>query len=254
MRCFSFSYWRFPSPTLSRRPPAKETIAQLVIFYGSAQSWLQYSKTVLISSMKLLFVFHTAGLIISGGYGIISGGYKRAPTSIETFPTAQLPNCTIPSFHQCNLSSFSFIRCSRLTLLVVNRIPSHTMLLHPSKTAFLFSSQGRVDHSLSVVDNGRQLVACGGSLPNTGTSCISWRSGQDEWKEYATLRSYKDNQSSYQSLLSQKRWNHAAVVVLPNEEMIMIGGAHPSSRNTGEIVKSEFDRKIYKTLEYSYCK
>ena len=68
------------------------------------------------------------------------------------------------------------------------------------------------------------------------------------------MRSYKDNQSSYQSLLSQKRWNHAAVVVLPNEEIIMIGGADPSSRNTGEIVKSEFDRKIYKTLEYSYCK
>ena len=101
-----------------------------MIFYGSAQSWLQYSKTVLISSMKLLFVFHTAGLIISGGYGIISGGYKRAPTSIETFPTAQLTNCTIPSFHQCNLSSFSFIRCSGLTPMVVNRIPPHTMFLH----------------------------------------------------------------------------------------------------------------------------
>ena len=100
----------------------------------------------------LLFVLHTAfllpGLIISGGSG--------AETSIETFPADDL-SCNIPPF------------------------PGRGKPL-----IFLFSSQGRYRHSLSVVDNGRQLVACVGY--KTETSCISWRSGQDEWTQYATLR------------------------------------------------------------------
>ena len=100
----------------------------------------------------LLFVLHTAfllpGLIISGGDGAL--------TSIETFP-ADDPSCNIPPF--------------------------------PGKgkpLIILFSSQGRYGHSLSVVENGRQLVACGGWY--TGKSCISWRCGQDGWTHYATLR------------------------------------------------------------------
>jgi len=83
-----------------------------------------------------------------------------------------------------------------------------------------FPAPGRVDHSLSVV--GRQLVTCGGEY--TLTSCISWRSGQDEWTEYATL--------------SQKREVHAAVV-LPTDHLIVLGGYDTSSRYTGEIVRGE---------------
>ena len=69
--------------------------------------------------------------------------------------------------------------------------PSAPFLLFLSQVTtyplnLLFSSQGRYGHSLSVVDNGRQLVVCGGWLYNS--SCISWRSGQDEWTHYATLR------------------------------------------------------------------
>jgi len=80
-------------------------------------------------------------------------------------------------------------------------------------------------HSLSVVDNGRQLVACGGDDRYTRKSCISWRSGQDEWTEYATLRPEKG------------RENHAAVV-MKGEKIIVIGG-RGSARTTGEIVKGE---------------
>ena len=61
--------------------------------------------------------------------------------------------------------------------------------IHPIQSRpvdVLFSSQGRRQHSLSVIGNSQQLVACGGI--NTETSCIAWRSGQDEWSHFATLR------------------------------------------------------------------
>ena len=68
--------------------------------------------------------------------------------------------------------------------------PSLLFLSQVKPLILLFSSQGRHYHSLSVIDDGRELVACGGLY--TLTSCISWRSGQDGWTHHAYLRSYKD--------------------------------------------------------------
>ena len=73
----------------------------------------------------------------------------------------------------------------------------------------------------------------------TKTSCISWRSGQDEWTHYATLRSYKisDCPSFHiNSISSQERRYHAAVVI--NDQIILVGGW--DSKFTGEIMKGEF--------------
>merc|ERR1712032_23595 len=81
-------------------------------------------------------------------------------------------------------------------------------------------------HSLSVIDNGRQLVACGGI--DTEQSCITWRSGQDEWTEYATL--------------SQERYFHAAVVrpngttVQDHDSILLIGGGTFFTRRNTEHV------------------
>jgi len=75
---------------------------------------------------------------------------------------------------------------------------------------------GRIGHTLSVVENGRQLVVCGGS--GAETSCISWISGEEEWTHYATLR--------------QRRTAHAAVRI--NERIFILGGYESSK--TGEIV------------------
>jgi len=88
----------------------------------------------------------------------------------------------------------------------------------PNCTIPPFPHPGRWAHTVSVVENGRQLVACG------GYDCISWRSGQDEWTHYATL--------------SQERSVHAAVVLQTKrqEKIFLIGGFGNSSR-TGEIVK-----------------
>ena len=63
---FSFSPWRSSSfPTLPKPPPAKETIAQLVIFIWWWISKMINLNLVQICSMKIgnvasLFVFHTA--------------------------------------------------------------------------------------------------------------------------------------------------------------------------------------------------
>ena len=112
----------------------------------------QSAKAWLITQINenLLFLFHFTGLVISGG--------DFSGTSIETFPADDL-SCNIPSFPE----------------------PGNPLII-------LFSFQGRLSHSLSVVDNGQQLVACGGFYSSTRTSCISWRSGHDEWTQYATLR------------------------------------------------------------------
>jgi len=77
---------------------------------------------------------------------------------------------------------------------------------------------GRAGHTLSVLENGRQLVACGG-IWGAKKSCISWRSGQDEWTHYAKLR--------------QWRTDHAAVTI--NDKIILIGGH--DGKTSGEIVK-----------------
>merc|ERR1719228_1752066 len=81
-----------------------------------------------------------------------------------------------------------------------------------------FPSPGRDAHSLSVIND--TLVACGGY--DALTSCISWKKGQDGWKDFHTL--------------SQERYGHAAVVVDGEEDIIVLGGF--GSKNTGEIVKS----------------
>jgi len=88
----------------------------------------------------------------------------------------------------------------------------------PDCTIPPFPAPGRWAHTVSVVENGRLVVACG------GYDCISWRSGQDEWTHYATL--------------SQERSVHAAVVLQTKrqEKIFLIGGFGNSSR-TGEIVK-----------------
>ena len=44
---------------------------------------------------------------------------------------------------------------------------------------------------------------------------------------------------SYQYLFSQKRHQHAAVVLPADDKIIIIGGYH--SQDTGEIVKGRFD-------------
>jgi len=79
---------------------------------------------------------------------------------------------------------------------------------------------GRLGHSLSVTAHGSQLVACGGYWPWTATSCISWRHGQEGWKDYHTM--------------SKERLYHAAVVL--QDSIVIVGGWRNSSRTTGEIV------------------
>ena len=91
-----------------------------------------------------------AGLIVSGGSG--------TKTSIESFPAKA--NCIFRPF------------------------PSPGNLLYSSRP--FISSQGRVGHSLSVINEGQTLVACGGT--DATRSCISWKSGQVRWTHYATLR------------------------------------------------------------------
>jgi hypothetical protein len=95
----------------------------------------------------------------------------------------------------------------------------------PTETTFTippFPAPGRTFHTLSVVENGRQLVACGGIEADTRRSCISWRRGQDEWTHYATL--------------SQERYNHAEVSI--NNKIILVGGKSRRSDiiRSGEIV------------------
>ena len=82
-------------------------------------------------------------------------------------------------------------------------------------------------------------MACGGHY--TTTSCISWRSGQDGWNQYATLRSHKIFDSlvfHINPISSQDRVDHAAVVMQGDDRIIIIGGR--GSYYTGEIVKSKF--------------
>jgi len=108
--------------------------------------------------------------------GLIITGGQEAETSIETFPADDANCMNIPPF----------------------------------------PAPGRWAHTLSVIENGRQLVVCGGR--STETSCISWIRGQEEWTHYATL--------------SQKRMGHAAVSI--KERIFILGGVH--STKTGEIV------------------
>ena len=123
--------------------------------------------------------------------------------------------------------------------------PSLLFLSQVKPLILLFSFQGRKGHSLSVINNGSELVACGGR--DTTTDCISWRSGQDEWTHYATLRSYKDITLPFISILffSQERYEHAAVVI--RDQIILVGGY--GSRFTGEILKGEFAH-IGKSLKF----
>ena len=108
-----------------------------------------------LHSTKLLTLnqFSEAGLIISGGFA------KNPLTNIEMFPAEV--NCSIPPFPAPGIT---------LTHLIQN-----------SK-----SSQGRHWHTLSVINNGRAIVACGGG--SGSRTCIFWRHGQAEWKHYHTMR------------------------------------------------------------------
>ena len=77
--------------------------------------------------------------------------------------------------------------------------------------------------------------------------CVSWKSGQASWDDYATLRySYQifpiKAGVTYQILFfRQKRYGHAAVV-LDGDTIIIVGGE--SSRSTGEIVKRGFQNSM----------
>ena len=107
--------------------------------------------------------------------------------------------------------------CTRLSLILL---------------ILVFSSQGRKGHSISVIKNGSMLVACGGE--SNPRSCISWRAGQDDWTDYATLRCNLII-LSYQSLFRHGRYNHAAVV-LPTrgkDTIFLIGGEGGGSRRHG---------------------
>ena len=93
-----------------------------------------------------------AGLIISGG----TRDYNSTRKDVEVFP--EMRNCIVPSF--------------------------------PDKSPPSLGG-GREGHTLSVI--GDTLVACGGWEENafvekTGTSCVSWRKGTENWKDYHTLK------------------------------------------------------------------
>jgi len=94
----------------------------------------------------------------------------------------------------------------------IETFPANCMNIPP------FPAPGRIGHTLSVIENGRQLVVCGGG--STETSCISWIRGQDEWTHYATL--------------SQPRNVHAAVSI--KERIFILGGEEDNSTKTGEVV------------------
>ena len=79
---------------LTRSPPAKETIAQMVTFIWRSinktmASMLKLNSNKLNEITPLLFVFPFAGLIITGGNPIGSR------TTIETFPAS---SCQLPPF------------------------------------------------------------------------------------------------------------------------------------------------------------
>ena len=94
----------------------------------------------------------------------------RMEPRIEVWPATLCPAQTIPSLHIGGRGG---------------TLPPHSL-----------SSQGVYGHSLSVLDNGRKLVACGGrDYTKAGgfgsdiyrksivkTFCISWRIGQDGWR------------------------------------------------------------------------
>ena len=106
---------------------------------------------------EIYFVYLYTALFTAGLF--ITGGSGEHKTSIEMFPATLCPVTPFP-------------------------IPSFPTSL---------TGKGRYSHSLSVVDNGRKLVSCGGRHAD-GYSyssllldrfiqkhCISWRSGQDKW-------------------------------------------------------------------------
>jgi len=77
-------------------------------------------------------------------------------------------------------------------------------------------------HTLSVINNGTTLVACG--QVNGSTRCVSWQAGKGGWKDYATLSGKR-----------LRGYGHAAVV-LPNDTIIVVGSNE--REQTGEIVGS----------------
>ena len=112
---------------------------------------------VWIAKLQIYFVYLYTALFTAGLF--ITGGSGEHKTSIEMFPATLCPVTPFP-------------------------IPSFPTSL---------TGKGRYSHSLSVVDNGRKLVSCGGRHAD-GYSyssllldrfiqkhCISWRSGQDKW-------------------------------------------------------------------------
>merc|ERR1712038_1877683 len=79
-------------------------------------------------------------------------------------------------------------------------------------------------HTLSVINNGTTLVACG-QVRSSTSSCVSWQAGKGGWKDYATLSGKR-----------LRGYVHAAVV-LPNDTIIVVGSNE--REQTGEIVGSE---------------
>ena len=94
------------------------------------------------------------GLIITGGSG--------TETTIETLPADS--NCSIPPFPS---------QGKPILLLILD---------HDQDV----QTKGRYAHSISVINDGTTLVACGGD--DTPNDCISWRQGQAGWEHYADLR------------------------------------------------------------------
>ena len=145
--------WYFLSSTSPKSSPAKETIAQRVSFFFSSYNhglWLKHKV-----DENLLFEFHSAFQL----QGWLSQEEKELQQALKlSQPTARSP---------------LFLNQVTSPLLIIS-------LLNP------FSSQGRKGHSLSVTDQGKRLVVCGGY--DTRTSCISWWHGQEGWTHFHTLK------------------------------------------------------------------
>ena len=167
------------------------------IFASIALSWSLF-QNLDQNFCKIYFIqFHKAillqGLFITGG--TVGRWYVRP-----------LPPFPIPSWSQVPQPSTEMFPA---TLCPVKPfpIPPHPIPPPPSPHNPLRfpKSKGLYGHSLSVVDNGRKLVACGGmteqwifggigigfgdggidvvlySSPEARTVCISWQDGQDGW-------------------------------------------------------------------------
>ena len=98
--------------------------------------------------------------------------------------TPNLFQLAAPSHHSLNIKIMKIIiqDIQDIWLVDIICVEANTVI----------STSGKHYHSLSVVNNGRKLVACGGTIDEGGNidtkDCLSWESGQSEWKHFHTLR------------------------------------------------------------------